>query len=358
MGFIREAKIPGGTWSPVSVLEESSLCQSDYDRLVALSDSMGRPVGGRPVLGVPMWGGDATLDENHCQGCQALLPDQATSVELLPEATSYRRGGRTHRIGRMRRLRVCRQCYQWWVNALHDPSCILGTSWRANEGAQGEWINPGHGDAVGYRLRERDAQIVRTTVEAAGRTFRVARFARMGAPAADEVVFVAAGSKDRATRFVDVLPLSARSRLVIVTQPDQLEDAGAALKLGASEILASPLSPQQVIGAFVRSGRQFTGRDPQSGLPIIGQPVSAYGLGCIRFTVAVRQPSQLLELALLTRRFLRGYDEVGSNGQGGLTINIYCDTAYQSRVAERLSLWLGRGVDVVATGLVTAARAS
>jgi hypothetical protein len=345
--FTSEVRSSTGSWNAVSMLEEHGLCEADYTRVTGYADAMADP-GGNPIaiLGMPMRGNRESLGRNHCDCCQAELPEHASTMELVPTKQAYRRGSRTHRDGALRRLRLCRQCLNWWRLTISDPSAMLGEGFREFEGASGGWINPGHGDAVCYALRTRDEAILATTMEIDGKRLRCVEYPGPLAPG--EIAFVGTGKKDRAGTFVRSLDLAARSRVALVTQPDQLADAAAALQLGAREMLASPVSPQQLVGAFVRAGRPNANRrDADTGLVILGAPAPGLGLSCVAFSVRARNPMHVLELALSARRFLRGYDEVGSDGRGGLAIHVYCDLEFKPQITARLRLLMGKGTDVV-----------
>lgn len=357
--FTAEVRTSVGTWGAVATIEDLLLCYDDYDRFTAYADAITGGDPGSPMLGLPMRPTAVSLGAGHCDCCQAELHDHASTVELVPTAQVYRRGSRTHRDGALRRLRVCRVCLGWWRSTVIDPAAMLGHSRRATEGAAGGWLNPGHGDAVAYALRGRDLAILATTMEADETAFR--RIVRPGELHPAETVFVAAGKRDRAASFVRALDPSLRHRVAIVAHSDQLEDAKAALQAGAGELLASPLSPQQVVGALVRTEHSKPARkDSATGLSILEKPRTVFGRSCLAYTIQSKQPAQLLEIALVARRFLRGYDELGSDGRGGLRVHAYAEPVYQRRIAERLGSLLGKDCSVLAetdpsTATITAA---
>lgn len=347
LAFTAEVRGAAGGWNPVSITDEFGLCAEDYDRLVEYADAITASEQGTAVLGLPLRPTPFALGPDHCDCCQAELPDQASTMELVPAAQAYRRGSRTHRVGTLRWLRVCRLCLGWWQSAVRNPGGILGYSRSTAEGSSGGWLNPGHAGAAVHALRHRDTAMVAATMEADGASFR--SIGRGAALTPSEVAFVAAGKRDRATAFVRAANPAERHRIAVVALSDQLEDAMAALKLGAGELLASPLSPQQIVGAAVRLAGQRRMKDPATGLPILGAAAPEFGRSCISYTVEARDPAQwldpmlLMEFALVARRFLRGYDEVGSDGNGSLQLNVFADVMYRTRIAEVLGAALGRG---------------
>lgn len=336
-----------GGWNPVFSLTQVSLCYDHYAAFIALTDlvTTGARGVGEPILGIPMRDTTVALEVDHCDACQATLAEQAATVELVPEAQAYRRGSRTRREGAMRRLRVCRQCLAWWRSILEDSSAITGEGTRALEGPTGGWLRFGASDAVAHALRPRDLAILAATVETDDGRFRYSPGRPVVRPG--EVLFLGAGKRDRATTIVSALEPAIRQRVALVAHVDQLHDASRALRAGASELLASPLSPQQVNGALLRINRANRyRRDPATGLPILGAPAADFGQACLSFVLSASGGMEVLENALLARRFLRGYDEVGCDGRGNLAIHVYADPAMQEALGGRLTRLLGRRTQV------------
>lgn len=342
LSLVAEVRGQNGNWPEVARIGEFALCDTDYERMVSVATAMVYPaVGNATALGVPMRQSALNLGPGHCDSCQAALADTATGVELVPATLTYRRGMRSHRTGAIRRLRVCRQCAGWWLAVTHDPSSILGTSERRCEGTMGGWLKVSHGPGAWFGLRPRDRHILEVTFEADHHELR-----HISGPTglrADEVVFVAAGKRDRATKFVKGMSPFERHRIAVVAEADQLADAREALKLGAGEILASPLSPQQVVfaanrGLTPRSDR----RDGKTGLFILPPPAPDYGRSCYAVQLHPRGDHSALEVALMARRFIRGYDEVGADGNGRLCLRIYCGDEEIQGIEERLQVLMGR----------------
>lgn len=344
--FTTEVRTSQGIWNAVSTNEDLRLCVEDYDRFTSYADAITGGEGRAPVLGIPLRPTSVSLGSGHCDCCQAELPEQASTLELVPAVQVYRRGSRTHRDGALRRLRVCRLCLGWWRSILLDPSAVTGLGHRRDEGSPGGWLNPGHGDAAAHALRGRDLAILATTMEADGTAYR--RLARGADMRPGEIVFAGAGKRDRAAAFVRSVDPAERHRVVVVAHSDQLADARLALQAGAGELLASPISPQQIVGAAVRMRRRRRPlKDAATGLPILTEPLTAFGPSCLSYTIHGRDATQVMEVALLARRFVRGYDEVGSDGHGGIRIFAYAEPTYRARIAARLEALLGKGLTVV-----------
>jgi hypothetical protein len=138
------------------------------------------------------------------------------------------------------------------------------------------------------------------------------------------------------------MPADVRNRFAVVAQEDQLDDAEKALKRGAREILSSPLSPQQIVGAAVRSFNSSSpGRDAKSGLQILGSPLKAYGENHFDIRVDPRHGAPVLEVVLLVRKFIRGWDEIGADRAGNIVLRLYCERGDVEPVLARLRFAMG-----------------
>ena len=328
-------------WTAVSTIDQLRLCDRDYALFTRCADTAMGGDSGVPILGLPLRGTSGSLAPNFCDSCQSELPEQAVSLEFVPLAQLLKGWSRTRREGALRRLRLCRLCLGWWRTSIAHPHHLTGTSVRKQEGPGGGWLSQSHGNAVTFALRPRDSSVVATTMAADQAQHRVAQSAiRL---AAGELALVGAGKRGRAAAFVRALPLPMRRRVVVVAHLDQVADAREALLAGASELLASPLSPQQVVGAFVRGDAwPQPEKDPQSGLPIYSKAKVNRDATYLQFSVPSESPRQLLELALLARRSVRGYDVVGTDGKGEICLWLMAESANAQRITERLALVFGK----------------
>ncbi len=355
LSFNTEVRAGSKTWHHVSSLAEFLLCDEDYSRVAGLASASVQGFNEQAiVLGMPLTDGTLTLGANHCDCCQVQLGESATGMELLPENA---RGSRTRRVGAIRRLRLCTACHGWWLSLLQDPSFMNGTGSREGEGNLGGWRSIPHGDAVFAHLGRRDEMILAMTMEADGR--RARRIAPATRLQEHEFGFVRAGRADRATKFIVSLPVEVRGRFAVVTQADQIQDAEGALKRGAREVLSSPLSPQQIVGAGVRSfAAASPGRDPESGLLQLGSPLVVYGMPHSEIRVSPRNGTGPLEVVLLVRKFVRGWDEIGVDGAGNIVLRLYAEKADLAPILARLRFALGTVANFDRPGLTIIKNAS
>lgn len=354
--FRRETPKASAAWLSVEQVAAHSLCRSCFDWA---ADLMHAATGGasamRGMLGVP-FGAGHELDELHCNYCAAVLRNEAFALDLVPSGREFVRTSLFKHVGDIRQQRICRQCYGWWVTALRDSAALRGTSARAAEGPVGGWISTVGADAVGVYLLERDAFVLAETLQVMGHGFApiaphdVRKFA-------GHVFFVTAGRRDRATVVVSQLPEEARPGVIVIARPDCLADAGEALRAGAGDFLASPLSPQQIAGAFQRicDPHLPARRGARTGLPLYAAaaPRSAHTL---RVVPGPNDDPRLT--ALLLRRFLRGYDRLGEDVDGSLLAMLGdCPEAAVDGIIQRLQPVLGdrTRITVAAWGVAAAA---
>ncbi|MGE0602003.1 MAG: hypothetical protein AB7J35_21765 [Dehalococcoidia bacterium] len=336
--FSTETRNERDAWEHSVSLAEFLLCDEDYARLSGLANASVQGFTEESVvLGMPLIEGGVVLGANHCDCCQTQFGDAATAMELLPEVSRAKGNQRT---GSIRRLRLCAACHGWWLSLLRDPSLLIGTASREGEGGLGGWRSVPHGDAVFAHLGRRDELILAMTMEADGqRARRIANATRLRD---DEFGFVRAGRAHRATKFILSLPQEVRGRFAVVAHTDQLRDAAGALRHGAREILASPLSPQQIVGAGVRSfGSGSPGRDPGTGLMRLGSPLKLYGLSHSDVKVTPRNSVDPLEVVLLVRKFVRGWDEIGIDGGGNVVLRLYAERRDVELILGRLRFAIG-----------------
>lgn len=358
LSFGEETREADGPWQADATATAFALCDQDYSRITGLADVSVKGFNEDAiVLGIPQIESTMVMGSGHCDCCQAQLGETATTMELFPSGITFVGGKRTRRAGTIRRLRLCIACHGWWLSLLRDPSFMNGTAWRNGEGNPGGWRSIPHGDAVFAHLGRRDELILAMTMEADGR--RARRIAPATKVHDDEFGFVRAGRADRATRFILSLPREVRGRFAVVAQADQLGDAEGALKRGAREILASPLSPQQIVGAGVRSlGSTIPGRDPKTGLCRLGPPLKEYGPSHAQIRVTPRGEATALEVVLLVRKFVRGWDEIEADGAGNVVLRLYAEKADVESTLGRLRFALGTVANFDRPGLTLIRSAS
>lgn len=336
--FTTEIDVGQNVWKDVSPLHEFSLCSEHYDRVVSLVDRAVSPFReGETTLGMPMAEAAISLGTGHCETCQSRLQQLATSLELRPLRVQVVARRRNRRVGPIRRLRLCRPCFAWWLGIFRDSSFVNGVGYRFEEGEAGSWNARPHGDVAYYSIGSRNESIVRATAAATGH--RARRVLPHTMLQEGEVCIVGAGQSDRATRFMAAVP-AGRHRYAILCRPDQIADAQGALLLGAGELLSSPLSPQQVVGAAIRCSRPGPApHDSISGLPLLDDSEAPSSFTDI--FAAPKPGEHPIEAALLLRKFLRGWDEVGGDGRGGVRARLAAGPEEAARVVERLGWVLG-----------------
>lgn len=303
------------------------------------------------VLGMPI-GGERTLaDGAHCSYCQGFFEAESVGVDLVPSAREYMRSSLFRHVGEIRQQRICRQCHAWWVTTLADSSAVSGNSFRQLEGGMGGWLTTVAADGAGLFLLKRDAYVLQSTIEGMGRGYyslTAGQLPALGSWTAQPVLFISAGKRDRATLAVRQLDPKVRARTVITARPDCMVDALAAMEAGARDILASPLSPQQVSGALDRvfDPSLPTERDSMTGLPIFRKEHFGprYNLPCFSVSLILRPGDDVPSLILLLRRFLRGYDRIGVDERGRLMALVYVPLEHADGVLGRMGKVLGERV--------------
>ena len=122
-------------------------------------------------------------------------------------------------------------------------------------------------------------------------------------------------------------------------------------------MLVSPLTPQQVAGAFDRLGDPSwdSERDPILGLPLVAGGEARHGFPCHRIAVTPVASDDPWEVALLLRRALRGYDRLGADADGGLAVLLYCRDEHLGRTLARLETVLAGRVRLAAVASQRAA---
>lgn len=240
-------------WEHVRVVRAASLCGACFgwtDGLVQRIVTQNPAT--QMMLGVPSSPGLRAQDGFTCEYCRASLTEQSFSVELVPARFEHTRRSIARHAGQIKQNRICRQCHTWWLTTIEDSSSLKGTSFRALEGANGGWRGDLAYDARSVFISAQDQFVLRTTVEAMGRGFTVVRGRDVteSPDIGEATVFVGAGRHSRATEQARAASAGVTARTIVVARNDSLEDGLAALRAGAADMLASPLSPQQISGHF------------------------------------------------------------------------------------------------------------
>ncbi len=337
--FSREVLTAETVWHPVASLGQASLCEDCagwfgelmQTAAVGQGDTRGR-------LGIPTRSSAARTAENGCDYCHSGLGGVAFAVDVVPfTAGGAARGPR--RALPIRHQRLCGYCAAWLQSVMYDPSAMLGQSDRRDEGPMGVWRSVQVSNVATCRLGTMDNLVVATTIGANGLTPVEVDAARMpDALQAGHVGFMGAGGRE-AERLVRRLAPNLLAKLAVVAHVDGLDDAFAAMRAGAADFLASPLSPQQVAGSVDRlmSGVPQTERGPLLGLPVYRGPIrDGYGTA-LPIVVRLLKPEHAPMAALLLRRFVRGYDRVGEDGERNLRALIYCPADHLPFVVGRLT---------------------
>lgn len=254
-----------------------------------------RKAGGQPLelLGSPVTNGRALMLEGQCQVCRVELGPTSGVVEWL-DTSSAQRPWLSYTI--------CPACDGWIGSLADDGRSARGKIGRELDGAYGAWLHP--------NLRKLTVTIdvadagARAVVEESCGTMGVAVKEPGEQPPAD--VLLVEVSKLASPGLVAGPGPAARILLAPLSGHDALI---AGLKMGGTDWLTIPVTPQQVSAALTRAMRQWKQKlpwDEETALPnasLEGDERPALEMipapGVARF-----------ELAWLLKRFLRGYDEV------------------------------------------------
>jgi hypothetical protein len=333
-----ETRRENGQWVFVKNLHDYSLCDACYWLVAGVAQRAASSMPGATELPLGVPRSESTVKRaGYCDYCDGELGDESVGVELVTDRRQV--VGRVSRhVGTMLWQRICHGCARWWSAALRDAASITGRSHRSLEGAPGGWIGRQPADVLPVSLSKRDRETLETTLRSMG-----TRVLDSGSLAESErpTFFVRAGRRDRARTFVAASRPRAR-RCVVVAALDSLEDARQALLEGAADLLAEPLTPNQIAGALDRLGTGWANaRDSRTGIPLLGDgiPQTFYGLPATDLTFgAAAEPPLFMYLSL--RRMLRGFDFVGLHG-GAVTARVYASSENVPGIAERLRDILG-----------------
>lgn len=346
----REQTLPGKRAASLGAVQRFPLCSAHFEWAASLVERSGRGLApGETPLGMPVREAVAVSPGQQCGGCNATIGAETGVLDLVPSSRERVAGPLRRHSGRIYQLRLCRQCRAWWETTLRDSSAVRGDGTRAWEGPAGGWLAATRADVATLGLGARDDETIAATVGAVGCSSQRLHFedlAKLEQPPG--TLFIGANRAGRASRIIARLPNAFRRVSVVVGRPDSLDDLAEALRVGAGDFLSWPLSPQQVAGAIDRAHQAGPGeaRDPETGLTVIADGLSIHKRPAHRLTATLPAGMDLLEGALLARRFLRGYDRVGLSASGDLAFAIPCEREHLPRVVERIELVLGEGARV------------
>lgn len=284
-----------------------------------------------------------------CDICHGLAGETAFDVRLEAAVTPASPAPLTRLYTTSRSHRVCEGCLSWFRDLLGQESATRWTNRRAAHDPRGSAPADLRYRAVCHGLSDAERELVREAAAHLGHSFENDP-REIDAPE-ERVYFVAAGSRRQAFVFTNSLPITERVRVVVVASPEHVQDAADALRYGAADLLAAPLSRQQITGAFDRLADPLAvkSRDEATGLPVYWlRP--RFGLPA--HLVEVRPPhgADGLDVFLVLRRFLRGYDRIGMATDGSLPVIIYCSDEHIDGIVRRMELLLGPGYDVTVRG--------
>lgn len=357
----RDSREAEQAWTTVRTLEAHALCELCFGDAVRLIDAAAGPNESRPS-GAPLSIAQGIIDAERCDLCGSALKNESYTLEMVPNERVFVRRDMYHHLGRMRQLRLCFGCFAWFHSVIYDETGARGGS-LTGERTGPTWLPEHFTDAYSVFLGPEDTALLRMAVEQAGRRFTALRprDARSAATTGDGLVFAGAGPARLAGMLLESLTAHARQRMVVVSRLDALVDMSAALRSGAVDFLVSPLSAQQVSGAFERIADlrgSPTELHRRSGLWLLKPSCLRSGEPCQAYRIAVATPTDRMQVAWMLRRFLRGYDRVGSDRDGTLQAHVFCPDEHVDEVVRRLSYILGDRARVTFEGRVESAGSS
>ena len=333
-----------------SGLERQRLCSACYGLIrSALNAGTKRVRTDEQFPGMPARRA-SRLQADGCPVCWIPLDGDRFAAELLPGGSLFT--APIIRIGdRPARYSLCQGCLRW-VRDVVDEESIGRWSRRRTAMEDGPPpTTPVHCFAIGFPAAEQ--KILRDTLTSLGHSCAKSTFltADVGA---GEALFLYADARTVA----HTLSLGTLARTVVVTSIGNIEMALGLMRRGASDLLVSPLSRQQIIGALDRLSdpEAFAGRDAETGLPSY-RPEPRFGLPC--HLVAIEAPEEVrgLDAFLVLRRFLRGYDRIGLDSGSLLPVSVFCPAEHLPRVMGRMQGVLGDGFELrVLASIETAER--
>lgn len=280
-------------------------------------------------------------------------PDRCTrcggEASDLCFALHFEERGAGPRLQGERDFTLCPACFEVAQQRVEDESEARWERRRPGDRESRHLARTGAPRVVAEGLVAADTECIRDAALVAGLQFaaRLPRFASgksiCFAPAA--AVPELMDGPDRPHAVVAVASAADASQLA------------AALRAGAADFVASPLSKPQVRGALDRIGEAAVvrERDAATGLPCYYR-VGRIGTG---FQVITIDPGleDPVAVALVLRRFLRGSDRVGLGEHGCLEVHAACEDDVLPVVLRRLQHVLGAGHAIAAAGFLPPATA-
>jgi hypothetical protein len=283
----------------------------------------------------------STPADGDCEICCKALAPSWVMVELASGTRVFT--APLLRLGeRPQKARTCESCLRWFRGVIDEESVGRWTSRRgvSVDRPGGRQQRALHCHGVG--LLPRDEAALRDTLQDLGHSYRDTGSAQGENP---DIVIIAADAfhEGATTEFTPEI----LERTVVVASEGRAEAALEFMRAGARDLLVSPLSRQQVMGALDRLADPdaFAGRDAATGLPSY-RPEPRFGLPCHLLAVEPPDETDPLDIFLTLRRFLRGYDRVGLDGDSLVPLIVYCPDDDLARVLERIQGVLGDDVPV------------
>ncbi len=334
-----ETRRGDGPWVFVRQDKAYDLCTGCHVAVARVSQAASTGGEDHVALGVPA-GQAETKRAGFCDYCDAMLGDCSFGLDIV--ANRRRSAARMSKhSGTVVRQRICLACARWWIATMRDPSSLVGAGLRRLEGPYGGWLGDLSSDAVAAFLSKRDLGVLRDTLAAGG--FEVLPLDAL-AKGGGHPIFLRAGRRDRARSLVASLGREAR-RVILVAMPDSIEDARKALLAGATDLLAEPLTPNQIAGALERLGSGWAHhRSSASGLPVLEDtlPASRFGLPATDLDFEAGENGVLANY-LAVRKFVRGFDYVGVRHHN-VAARVYAAEEDAEHIRDRLAEVLGVAV--------------
>jgi hypothetical protein len=326
-GYVRfrPMRVDGG-WVPdesatVARVAVCEACESWLAGLVASARGFRSPVEG--LFGAPSSGGRRLVFEDQCQVCCEMPGGAGSLIETLVQP-----GSRTA----LPRTFACVFCAAWLFSLATDGRSARERASREIDGPYGDWPHANlrelfvEADVVGRGVAE--------TIAEACRVMEVP----IAAALPGSVLFIEASSGGRATRAIAAERLHRRA-ILVVAPISARGDLFTSLAAGATNWLTAPLTPQQVsaaLGATLPHRLPNMHWDPVTALPI----ARLEGSGRPALAIEPAGAMDPFEVAWLTRRFSRGYDQVVS-ANGRIVLLPRATEDQIELVRERLTHLLG-----------------
>ena len=354
-----EQQRPDQGWTTTRLVRKQDFCEDCFGVLSQIVRQAAVGIADVGMLGYPVPERASVYAHGlNCGLCRARLGDEAFGIDLVPTERHSVKRGKLRNGGAIQQHRVCYQCRTWCETVANNGAAGQTNVGRSAEGPFGAWFAGEPTNSVAVGLSDRDAFVISSVVLDGGRAFRTVE-GGVASMAPAETLFIAASTSTRSRRMIENLPSPReRARVVVVGRSDAIDDAFEALRLGAGDLLVSPLSPQQVTGAYRRSQELQAGaaRDPRSGLRVYGAEPPLFGMPANPIRITLKSPKLLFQTALLLRRFVRGYDRIGVDQHGELCVIAYCPPDHVAVIVERLSSFLGTDAQVESAGNAAATR--